>query len=69
MLVSGLAAAAPGLRGAVLALDTAATYGGAAVAGAPAVPLYETAGVGALGAAAALLLALAVPVAATRRSN
>ncbi|MHA6627543.1 MFS transporter [Pseudonocardia sichuanensis] len=69
VLVSGLAAAAPVLRGAVLALNTAATYGGAAVAGALAGPLYEAAGFGALGVAAALLLAFAVPVAATRRSN
>jgi predicted MFS family arabinose efflux permease len=66
LLVSRLAAAAPALRGAVLALNTAATYGGAAVAGALAGPLYETAGFGWLAVAAAVLLAVAVPVTAVR---
>ena len=69
LLVSRLAAVAPGQRGPVLALNTAATYGGAAVAGALAGPLYEAAGFGALAVAAALLLALAVPVAGLRRSS
>jgi predicted MFS family arabinose efflux permease len=67
LLVSRLAAAAPALRGAVLALNTAATYGGAAVAGALAGPLFEGAGFGPLAVAAAVLLALAVPVTAARR--
>jgi predicted MFS family arabinose efflux permease len=66
LLVSRLAEVAPGLRGAVLALNTAATYGGAAVAGALAGPLYEAAGFGWLAVAAAVLLALAVPVTAVR---
>ena len=65
LMVSRLAAVAPALRGAVLALNTAATYGGAAVAGALAGPLYEGAGFGSLATSAAVLLALAVPV--TRR--
>jgi predicted MFS family arabinose efflux permease len=64
LLVSRLAEVAPLLRGAVLALNTGATYGGAAVAGALAGPLYEAAGFGWLAAAAAVLLALAVPVTA-----
>jgi predicted MFS family arabinose efflux permease len=67
LLVTRLAEAAPALRGAVLALNTAATYGGAAVAGALAGPLYEAAGFGWLAAAAAVLLALAVPITASRR--
>jgi predicted MFS family arabinose efflux permease len=67
LLVSRLAAAAPALRGAVLALNAAATYGGAAVAGALAGPLFEGAGFGPLAVAAAVLLALAVPVTAARR--
>jgi DHA1 family inner membrane transport protein len=66
LLVSRLAEVAPGFRGAVLALNTAATYGGAAVAGALAGPLYEVAGFGWLAVAAAALLALAVPVTAAR---
>lgn len=69
LLVSRLAQVAPGLRGAVLALNTAATYGGAAVAGALAGPLYEAAGFGWLAAAAAALLALVVPVTAGRRAR
>jgi predicted MFS family arabinose efflux permease len=64
LLLSRLAAAAPGVRGAVLSLNSAATYGGAAVAGALAGPLYEAAGFGRLAVAAAVLLALAVPVTA-----
>jgi predicted MFS family arabinose efflux permease len=67
VLVSRLAEAAPGLRGAVLALNTAATYGGAAVAGALAGPMYEGAGFGGLAIAAAALLALAVPVTMSRK--
>jgi predicted MFS family arabinose efflux permease len=66
LLLSRLAGVAPGLRGAVLSLNTAATYGGAAAAGALAGPLYEAAGFGWLAAAAALLLALAVPVTTVR---
>jgi predicted MFS family arabinose efflux permease len=66
LLVSRLAEVAPGLRGAVLALNTAATYGGAAVAGALAGPLYEVAGFGWLAGCAAVLLTLAVPVTASR---
>jgi predicted MFS family arabinose efflux permease len=62
LLLSRLTAVAPGLRGAVLSLNTAATYGGAAVAGALAGPLYEAAGFGRLAVTAAVLLALAVPV-------
>lgn len=62
LLVSRLAATAPAVRGAVLALNTAATYGGAAVAGGLAGVLYESAGFGALAVAAAALVALAVPV-------
>jgi predicted MFS family arabinose efflux permease len=69
LLVSRLAEVAPDLRGAVLALNTAATYGGAAVAGALAGPLYEAAGFGWLGVAAAVLLALVVPVTAARISR
>lgn len=64
LLLSRLAEVAPALRGAVLSLNTAATYGGAAVAGALAGPLYEVAGFGWLAVAAAVLLALAVPVTA-----
>ncbi|WP_219416317.1 MFS transporter [Pseudonocardia nigra] len=64
LLVSRLAAAAPTARGAVLALNTAATYGGAAVAGVLAGPLYEQAGFGWLTVAAAAVVALAVPVTA-----
>jgi predicted MFS family arabinose efflux permease len=64
LLLSRLAEVAPGRRGAVLSLNTAATYGGAAVAGALAGPLYETAGFGWLAVAAAVLLALAVPITA-----
>jgi hypothetical protein len=52
------------VRGAVLSLNTAATYGGAAVAGALAGPLYEVAGFGPLAVTAAVLLVLAVPVVA-----
>jgi predicted MFS family arabinose efflux permease len=66
LLLTRLAQAAPGLRGAVLALNTAATYGGAAVAGALGGPLYEAAGFGWLAVAAAVLLALAVPVTRVR---
>jgi predicted MFS family arabinose efflux permease len=66
LLVSRLTEVAPGLRGAVLALNTAATYGGAAVAGALAGPLYEAVGFGWLAVAAAALLALVVPVTAVR---
>jgi predicted MFS family arabinose efflux permease len=66
LLLTRLAQAAPGLRGAVLALNTAATYGGAAVAGALAGPLYEGSGFGWLALAAAVLLALAVPVTRVR---
>ncbi len=66
LLLSRLAEVAPDLRGAVLALNTAATYGGAAVAGALAGPLYEWAGFGWLAISAAVLLALAVPVTAVR---
>jgi len=66
LLLSRLAEVAPDLRGAVLALNTAATYGGAAVAGALAGPLYEWAGFGWLATSAAVLLALAVPVTAVR---
>lgn len=66
LLLTRLAQAAPGFRGAVLALNTAATYGGAAVAGALAGPLYEWSGFGWLAVAAAVLLALAVPVTRVR---
>jgi predicted MFS family arabinose efflux permease len=69
LLVSRLAEVAPGLRGAVLALNTAATYGGAAVAGALAGPLYEIAGFGWLAGCAAVLLTLAVPVTASRTGH
>lgn len=62
LLVSRLAAAAPGARGAVLALNSGATYGGAAVAGLGAGPLYEAAGLGWVAVAAAVVVALAVPV-------
>jgi predicted MFS family arabinose efflux permease len=68
LLLSRLAEVAPGLRGAVLALNTAATYGGAAVAGALAGPVYERVGFGWLAVTAAVLLALAVPVTAARRT-
>ncbi|GAA2559293.1 MFS transporter [Pseudonocardia hydrocarbonoxydans] len=61
LLVSGLAAA-PAARGAVLALNSGATYGGAAVAGLGAGPLYETAGLGWVAVAAAVVVAVAVPV-------
>ena len=64
LLVSRLAAAAPAVRGAVLALNTAATYGGAGVAGVLAGQVYESAGFGWLAVAAGLLVALAVPVTA-----
>ena len=67
LLVSGLAAAAPETRGAVLALNSGATYGGAAVAGLGAGPLYEAAGLGWVAVAAAVVVALAVPVVRTRR--
>jgi predicted MFS family arabinose efflux permease len=66
LLLSRLSDVAPGLRGAVLALNTAATYGGAAVAGALAGPLHDAAGFGSLAVTAALLLAIAVPVTARR---
>jgi MFS transporter, DHA1 family, inner membrane transport protein len=69
LLVSRLAEVAPGLRGAVLALNTAATYGGAAVAGALAGPVYENAGFWWLAVGAAVLLALAVPVTTVRPSR
>ncbi|WP_433556451.1 MFS transporter [Pseudonocardia xinjiangensis] len=62
VLVSRLAGAGAHLRSAVLALNTAATYGGAAVAGLLAGPLYAAAGFGWLAAAAAGLLASVVPV-------
>ena len=65
LLVSGLAAA-PEARGAVLALNTAATYGGAAVAGAVAGPLHA-AGFAVLALAAAGVVALAVPLVARGR--
>jgi predicted MFS family arabinose efflux permease len=68
LLLSRLAEVAPGLRGAVLALNTAATYGGAAVAGALAGPVYEGVGFGWLAVTAAVLLALAVPVTAAPRT-
>ncbi|MDN5933434.1 MAG: hypothetical protein L0I24_20615, partial [Pseudonocardia sp.] len=61
LLVSGLATAAPGARGAVLALNSGATYGGAAVAGLGAGPLYEAAGLGWVAVVAAVVVALAVP--------
>lgn len=64
LLVSRLAAAAPAVRGAVLALNTAATYGGAGVAGVLAGQVYESAGFRWLAVAAGLLVALAVPVTA-----
>ncbi|MHA6784853.1 MFS transporter [Pseudonocardia saturnea] len=66
LLVSRLGAAAAEARGAVLALNSGATYGGAAVAGLLAGPLYEAAGFGALAAAAAVVVALAVPVVGRR---
>ncbi|QYN34531.1 MFS transporter [Pseudonocardia sp. DSM 110487] len=69
LLLSRLAAIAPGLRGAVLALNTAATYGGAAVAGTLAGLMYERAGFGWLAVTAAALLALAVPVTASRKPH
>lgn len=62
LLVSRLAAAAPQARGAVFALNSAATYGGAAVAGFGAGPLYEAAGLGWVAVVAAMVVALAVPV-------
>lgn len=61
LLVSKLAAAAPALRGSVMSLNSAATYGGAGVAGLLAGPLYEGAGFGWLTATAALIVALAIP--------
>jgi predicted MFS family arabinose efflux permease len=68
LLVSALAAAVPGLRAAVLALNTAATYGGAAVAGVLAGPIYEWAGFGGLAATAAAMLAAAALVTLERRT-
>lgn len=63
LVVSRLAAAAPHARGAVLALNSGATYGGAAVAGLLAGPLYEAAGLGWVAVAAAAVVAVAVPLA------
>ncbi|QJY46983.1 MFS transporter [Pseudonocardia broussonetiae] len=63
LVVSRLADAAPHARGAVLALNSAATYGGAAVAGLLAGPLYEAAGLGWVAVAAAVVVAVAVPLA------
>jgi predicted MFS family arabinose efflux permease len=53
----------------VLALNTAATYGGAAVAGTLAGLMYERAGFGWLAVTAAALLALAAPVTASRKPH
>jgi predicted MFS family arabinose efflux permease len=66
LLVSRLSAAAPDARGAVLALNSAATYGGAAVAGLLAGPLYEVAGLGWVAVAAAVVVAVAVPITRNR---
>lgn len=68
LLVSRLSAAAPGSRGAVLALNSAATYGGATLAGLLAGPLFEVAGLGWVAVAAAVVVALAVPVTRDRRT-
>jgi predicted MFS family arabinose efflux permease len=66
LLVSRLSAAAPDARGAVLALNSAATYGGAAVAGLLAGPLFEAAGLAWVAVAAAVVVAGAVPVTRNR---
>lgn len=66
LLVSRLAARAPAARGPVFALYSAATYGGAAVAGLLAGPLQQAAGFGLLTVAAAVVVAFAVPL--TRRT-
>lgn len=65
LLVSGLATASEA-RGAVLALNTAATYGAVAVAGVVAGPLHA-AGFGVLALAAAGVVVLAVPLVARNR--
>ncbi|WP_300016195.1 MFS transporter [Pseudonocardia sp.] len=62
LLVSRLSAAAREARGAVLALNSAATYGGAAVAGLVAGPLFEAAGLAWVAVTAAVVVALAVPI-------
>jgi predicted MFS family arabinose efflux permease len=67
LLVSRLAAAAPALRGSVMALNSAATYAGAGVAGLLAGPLYEHAGFTTLTMTAALTVALAIPAAMRSR--
>lgn len=69
LLVSRLSAAAPDARGAVLALNSAATYGGAAVAGLLAGPLYEAAGLGWVAVAGAVVVAVAVPVTRSRAAR
>ncbi|GAA3243446.1 MFS transporter [Pseudonocardia petroleophila] len=69
LLVSRLSAAAPDARGAVLALNSAATYGGAAVAGLLAGPLYEAAGLGWVAVAGAVVVAAAIPVTRSRTAR
>lgn len=64
-LVGGLSAATDA-RGPVLALNAAATSGGAILAGALAGPVRDTVGFGGLAVAAAAVVAVAVPVLARR---
>lgn len=67
LLMGRLAAPVSDARGAVLALNSAATYTGAAVAGAVAGPVYGAAGFAGLALAAALVVGVTVPVVARKR--
>lgn len=68
VLVSGLSAATDA-RGTVLALNAAATSGGAVVAGALAGPLRDAVGFGWLAVASAVVVAAAAPVSTRRRTG